>query len=104
MTNAALESKNDTFGFELLHLSPSIGTEVHGIRLDQNLDDEVIAYLADLLVERKVIFFRDQPITVDQHIAFARRFGDIEIHPFTKIMSPIQKLSISIMTKTIHRE
>ena len=30
----------------------------------------------------KVIFFRDQPLTPPQHVAFARRFGDLEIHPF----------------------
>jgi taurine dioxygenase len=30
-----------------------------------------------------VIFFRDQPLTAAQHIAFARHFGDLEIHPAT---------------------
>jgi len=37
-----------------------------------------------LLVERKVLFFRDQALTADQHIAFAARFGELVIHPFTK--------------------
>jgi taurine dioxygenase len=30
-----------------------------------------------------VIFFRDQHITAEQHIEFARHFGDLEIHPAT---------------------
>ena len=72
------------FGFKLLHLSPGIGTEVHGIDLTDNLSEEVIHFLSDLLVERKVIFFREQAITMKQHIDFARRFGEVEIHPFTK--------------------
>src|SRR5262249_57514225 len=30
----------------------------------------------------KVIFFRDQDITTEDHLAFARRFGELEEHPF----------------------
>ena len=69
--------------FELFHLSPCIGTEVLGIDLSADLDDGTIQALADLLVERKVIFFRDQPIDMAQHVAFAARFGELEVHPFT---------------------
>ena len=75
--------ENETrLGFDLHHLSPVIGTEVLGIDLGQPLGDEVIDFLQALLVERKVIFFRDQPLTVEQHIAFAARFGELEVHPF----------------------
>ena len=73
-------------GFKLIHLSPSIGTEVHGIDIGGHLTDETIEYLANLLVDRKVIFFRDQNITVEQHIEFGRRFGKVEVHPFTSNM------------------
>ena len=87
MTDTAIEASGqvvgDSYGFELLDLSPSIGTEVHGIDLTFEHSQEVIDYLSSLLVERKVIFFRDQSITMEQHIAFARRFGEVEIHPFT---------------------
>lgn len=34
-------------------------------------------------MDRKVLFFRDQPISVEQHVAFAARFGALEVHPFT---------------------
>ena len=83
MTDLALQDKTDAFGFCLYHLSPGIGTEVHGIDLKADLSEDVITYLSDLLVERKVIFFREQHISVEQHIGFARRFGEVEIHPFT---------------------
>jgi len=69
--------------FDLLHLSPTIGTEVHGIDIGADLNSEIIDFLSNLLVERKVIFFRDQDISVKQHIAFGRKFGEVEIHPFT---------------------
>jgi taurine dioxygenase len=69
--------------FELVHLSPCVGTEVLGINLAEQHDQEVIQWLSDLLVERKVLFFRDQAISAEEHIAFAARFGELEIHPFT---------------------
>jgi taurine dioxygenase len=69
-------------GLRLNHLSPVIGTEVLGIDLN-DVSDESIDWLAGLLVERKVLFFRDQPISREAHIAFARRFGELEVHPFT---------------------
>ncbi len=38
--------------------------------------------LRQALYDYKVIFFRDQPMDPHQHVAFARRFGDLEVHPF----------------------
>ena len=70
-------------GITLHHLSPCIGTEVLGIDVGQEHDQATIDWLSDLLVERKVLFFREQAISVEQHIAFARRFGELEVHPFT---------------------
>ena len=56
----ALALLDSPFGFELEHLSPVIGTVVHGIDLRVVPNEEVAEWLAALLVERKVIFFRDQ--------------------------------------------
>lgn len=67
--------------FKLHHLSPVIGTEVHGIDL-ANDDTETADWLSTLLVERKVLFFRDQDISKEAHISFARHFGELEVHPF----------------------
>lgn len=67
--------------FELRHLSPVIGTEVHGIDI-ANIDAPTAAWLNDLLVERKVLFFRNQEISTEEHIRFGRHFGELEVHPF----------------------
>ncbi len=64
-------------------LSPTIGAEIHGVDLRDGLDDDVIAEIRGALLRWKVIFFRDQDITSEQHIAFARRFGELEVHPAT---------------------
>ena len=81
----------------LYYLSPGIGTQVLDIHLSKDLGVDVINFLSDLLVESKLIFFRDQAILMQQHIEFARCFGDGEIHPFTKMMKTIQRLFTWIM-------
>lgn len=74
--------------FDLKPLSPTIGAELHGIDLRETLSDAAIAAVRQALLDWKVIFFRDQDITRAQHIAFARRFGDLEIHPATPKNQP----------------
>ncbi|WP_374525958.1 TauD/TfdA dioxygenase family protein [Sphingopyxis sp.] len=64
-------------------LTPAIGAEISGLDLSREQDDAVIAEIRAALLAHKVVFFRGQPITPAQHIAFARRFGTLEIHPAT---------------------
>jgi taurine dioxygenase len=68
------------FGVE--PVTAAIGAEITGLDLSETLSDDVIAALDEALVRHKVLFFRDQPITTEQHLAFGRRFGPLEIHPF----------------------
>lgn len=68
---------------KVMPMTPSIGAEIGGIDLSAEQDDETIAEIRAALLAHKVIFFRDQLITAQQHIAFARRFGTLEIHPAT---------------------
>ncbi len=71
-----------SLGLSLEELSPAIGTIVHGIDLSRPASDELTAFIRRTLVERKVVFFRDQDITTEQHLAFAAKFGELEVHPF----------------------
>ena len=64
-------------------LSPTIGAEIHGVDLREDMDDATISDIRAALLKHKVIFFRDQDISIEQHIAFARKFGSLEIHPAT---------------------
>lgn len=69
--------------FEARPLTPGIGAELHGVDLSKTLDDALIADIRAALLKYKVIFFRDQDITRKQHIEFASRFGELEVHPAT---------------------
>ena len=77
-----LVEKAKKLNLRLEHLGTTIGTVIHGVDLRQNLSSEVVQTLKQALNERKVIFFRDQDLTREQHIAFGRYFGQLEIHPF----------------------
>jgi taurine dioxygenase len=80
-------------GIELLDLAPTIGTEVLGIDLREPLTPERFAFLDALLLERKAIFFRDQELTREQHIAFARNWGELEVTPFSKNSAEIEEIA-----------
>jgi alpha-ketoglutarate-dependent taurine dioxygenase len=68
-------------GLTITRRHPSIGTEVRGIDLGQPLDDASLAALTAIWMEHPVLVFPDQPISDAQHIAFGRRFGELEVHP-----------------------
>ena len=67
--------------FFVAPISPYIGAEIGGLDLRETLDEETIQDLRRALVRHKVLVFRDQDITPAQHVALARRFGELEIHP-----------------------
>jgi taurine dioxygenase len=69
-------------GVSLTHLSPTIGTVIEGLDLAGPLEPDVVAWIKAVLLDRKVIFFRDQDISVDQQKAFARHWGELESIPF----------------------
>jgi taurine dioxygenase len=68
--------------FDARQLGSTVGAEISGVDLTVDQPDEVIAELRQALYDYKVIFFRDQPMNPSQHVAFARRFGELELHPF----------------------
>jgi|SRR5579875_2602829 len=62
-------------------LTPSIGAEIEGIDLSRPLSESEFETVHQALLDNLVIFFRDQRLTPEQHKTFARRFGDLHIHP-----------------------
>ncbi|HXZ49857.1 MAG TPA: TauD/TfdA family dioxygenase [Usitatibacter sp.] len=90
MTQAATEAKapavvragaiRDSIRVE--PLTCAIGAEVSNVSLaDAAVDDTLLAEIRALWLRHRVLFFRDQDITRAEHVAFARRFGNLEDHP-----------------------
>jgi taurine dioxygenase len=65
-------------------LAPALGAEIGGADLAQDLDDDTTADIRRALLQYRVVFFRDQDITPEQHLAFARRFGGLVDYPMVK--------------------
>ncbi|MBV8620148.1 MAG: TauD/TfdA family dioxygenase [Curvibacter sp.] len=63
-------------------LTCAIGAEISGVNLaDAARDDGLFAELRAALLKHRVLFLRDQDISRAEHVAFARRFGELEDHP-----------------------
>jgi len=68
--------------FELRPLGTTIGAEISGVDLGADLPDEQVAELRAALLAHKVLVFRDQELDAGSQSVFARRFGELEVHPF----------------------
>ncbi|MDC0676441.1 TauD/TfdA dioxygenase family protein [Sorangium atrum] len=67
---------------EVEPLTCTIGAELRDVSLaDAARDDALFAEIKALLLKHRVLFLRDQDITRADHVAFARRFGELEDHP-----------------------
>jgi taurine dioxygenase len=72
---------------EIEPLGGTLGAVVHGVDL-RRLDDPTFAALHAAWLEHLVLFFRDQELDPAAHAAFARRFGELELHPYTEKLDP----------------
>ena len=58
-------------------ITPTIGAEIVDVDLS-SIDDAIFAAIRRALHDRLVIVFRDQHLSPENHLAFARRFGELE--------------------------
>ena len=63
-------------------LTPFVGAEIAGVDL-RVVTKEHVADIRAALLKHQVVFFRDQTLNQEEHIYFARQFGELEIHPAT---------------------
>jgi len=63
-------------------LTCSIGAELSNVNLGvASRDPALRSEINSLLLQYRVLFFRDQDITRAEHVAFASHFGELEDHP-----------------------
>jgi taurine dioxygenase len=86
-------------------VTPVIGAEVSGIDLREELDEGIVAALRRTLLEHKVLFFRDQPISDRDQIRFSRHFGKITpAHPVTNGLADQPEIMENVKTKQRGRQ
>lgn len=80
LTNRENDATEVLKRLDVERISGSLGAEVRGISLADCSPAEIAA-IRSLMIEHQVLFFPDQHLVPDQHIAFGRHFGRLESHP-----------------------
>ena len=88
---------------EVNPISGALGAEISGVDLSQSLGDEIFGEIRRAFLESQVIFFRDQHLTPEQHLAFGRRFGNLHIHPYIGALDGYPEIIPIIKEKTDKR-
>jgi taurine dioxygenase len=73
-------------------IAGALGAEIGGVDLSQPLGDKFIGEIRQALTDNCVIFFRGQHLTPDQHLAFGRRFGALQVHDFVDGLDDHQEI------------
>ncbi|MDF1730854.1 MAG: taurine dioxygenase [Minwuia sp.] len=72
-------------GYERINVKPiagALGAEIEGVNMAEPMGNQVFQEVHDALMEHQVIFLRDQHVTPGEHVAFARQFGTLHVHPY----------------------
>lgn len=80
--------------FTVVQLTATIGAEVSGVDLAAPIGDHTVAAIRTALRDHQVLFFRDQPMTPEQQVAFAGRFGQIDLPLFRTTSSPVPEVLV----------
>lgn len=71
-------------------IKPGFGAEISELDLTQPLSDEDRNRIEQEIHMFGVLVFRDQPISADQQVAFAARFGPLDTGLQTKLLNKVQ--------------
>mgnify|MGYP003965094919 CR=1 FL=1 len=74
---------NSAANVKVVQKGAHIGAEIQGVDLTQPVDDVTFKVIEDAFVEHELLVFQNQPITSEQQIEFAKKFGELSVHPFS---------------------
>lgn len=84
--------------FSVAPITPVIGAEIGGLDLRHPIPDPTLAELRAVWLERQALVFRDQSLSPEEQLAFARQFSEVDKYPFLQgidghpMVAPILKL------------
>jgi taurine dioxygenase len=64
---------------EVESVTSGIGAEIGGVDLRDDLEESTVAAIRQALLDHLVLFFRNQELSPEQHLAFAARFGELRL-------------------------
>jgi alpha-ketoglutarate-dependent taurine dioxygenase len=83
---------------EVRPIAGALGAEIHGVDMAKDLLPEVVGEVRQALLDHLVIFLREQTVTPQQQVAFAKKFGEPIEYPQLKglpeapMITPVVKL------------
>jgi taurine dioxygenase len=82
MTQVELETQRPPrdWPFEVKPLHPVLGCEIFGVTLEEALSPRLFARIYEAFLEYQVILFRDVDLPPATQVAFAHRFGEVQVH------------------------
>jgi len=81
-------------------IAGALGAEVTGVDLARPLDEPTRKAIDEAWLKHLVLFFRDQPLTQDQHKALALQFGEIFTHPVVQPLKEAGKPEVFVLEST----
>jgi len=84
---------------EIRPVSGGVGVEIANVDLAGNLSNSDFATIRDAFIEHGLVFFRDQNMTPEQHIAFAERWGEININRFFPRVEGYEQIAAVVKEK-----
>jgi len=66
--------------FAVRPLTPKLGAEILGVRLEEGVADDVFRAIYQAFLQYQVLLFPPQPLPPGRQVAFARQFGEVQIH------------------------
>jgi taurine dioxygenase len=90
VSNSVAEPRTSTPSqtFEVRPFDAPVGAEIVGLDISRPIDDADFARIHRAHLDHHVLVFRDQRVSPDAHIAFSRRFGELEIHVLHQFQLP----------------
>ena len=79
---------------KISRLTAALGAIVEGVSLSNELPQSSIDRLGELLVEHQLLLFRAQPITPEQQVRFASRFGELHVHPIYPVLPELPEILV----------
>lgn len=88
-------------GITVRRMTGVLGAEVSGVDLCAPLHDDDVAGIRKALLEHEVLCFRSQPITPEDHIRFAKSFGDVKEPPVRTKHTPWPEINVVDQTTAL---
>ena len=85
--------ETQTSRIEIVPHDAALGASVSGVDLRDPLDDEALALIRAALAEHQVLFFRNQDLSAEEHLAFGAQFGELCADPVANLKGSLKRIS-----------